>query len=411
MQVLTTARRTCLACKCSPQRARLAANLVQYWGAATDLGRLMDVLVGSASRTIAPARVYLRPGADAGSGWAWLVGLPEPLTEAVRRGVERARHGDRPRGVSDAPSYSSLAQALQAMLDMGRGAAANGSVGGRDACGDGGGGAGGAGGAGAEVEGSTAPSRAPWPSMTPPTFAGEVAALEALRMLDTTLRAVGARASWTEASFWRSSSVLHAAGAVAGAGAVESTGAALGANVPGPTLLVGDTCCGRPFWLGSTLNGHFADLAHLTSSTNCWDSWDWAAEREAPFKPWLDRMRTLRKCGNTPAVAALPTRIRRELAKALEAGRATADGAKALEAGRAAADGAKALEAGRAAADGTASPRTTTSPKPSRLLAPPHAPSAPRPTITLTTELELAPDARVGAPRGTSLPKLLTRTK
>jgi hypothetical protein len=137
-------------------------------------------------------------------------------------------------------------------------------------------------------------------------------------------------------------------------------------------------------------------------------------------------MRTLRKCGNTPAVAALPTRIRRELAKALEAGRAAADGAKALEAGRtaadgakaleagrAAADGAKALEAGRAAADGTASPRTTTSPKPSRLLAPPHAPSpsAPRPTITLTTELELAPDARVGAPRGTSLPKLLTRTK
>ena len=403
----------CLACKCSPQRARLAANLVQYWGAATDLGRLMDVLVGSASRTIAPARVYLRPGADAGSGWAWLVGLPEPLTEAVRRGVERARHGDRPRGVGDPPSHSSLAQALQAMLDMGRGAVANGSVGGRDACGDGGGGAGGAGQLtyGAEGEGSTAPSRAPWPSMTPPTLAGEVAALEALRMLDTTLRAAGARASWTEASFWRSSSVLHAAGAVAGAGAVEGAGAALGANVPGPTLLVGDTCCGRPFWLGSTLNGHFADLAHLTSSTSCWDSWDWAAEREAPFKPWLDRMRTLRKCGNTPAVAALPTRIRRELAKALEAGRATADGAKALEAGRAAADGAKALEAGRAAADGTASPRTTTSPKPSRLLAPPHAPSAPRPTITLTTELELAPDARVGAPRGTSLPKLLTRTK
>jgi hypothetical protein len=198
---------------------------------------------------------------------------------------------------------------------------------------------------------------------------------------------------------------------VEGAGAGEGAGAALGAHVPGPTLLVGDTSCGRPFWLGSTLNGHFADLAHLTSSTSCWDSWDWAAEREAPFKPWLDRMRTLRKCGNTPAVAALPTRIRRELAKALEAGRATADGAKALEAGRAAADGAKALEAGRAAADGTASPRTTTSPKPSRLLAPPHAPSAPRPTITLTTELELAPDARVGAPRGTSLPKLLTRTK
>ena len=166
---------------------------------------------------------------------------------------------------------------------------------------------------------------------------------------------------------------------------MAGAGAALGANVPGPTLLVGDACCGRPFWLGSTLNGHFADLAHLTSSTSCWDSWDWAAEREAPFKPWLDRMRTLRKCGNTPAVAALPTRIRRELAKA--------------------------LEAGRAAADGTASPRTTTSPKPSRLLAPPHAPSAPRPTITLTTELELAPDARVGAPRGTSLPKLLTRTK
>ena len=57
----------------------------------------------------------------------------------------------------------------------------------------------------------------------------------------------------------------------------------------GPTFLIGDAACGRPFWLGSTLNGHLVDLAELVGSTSCWNAWEWREHGTAPFKPFLER--------------------------------------------------------------------------------------------------------------------------
>ena len=92
----------------------------------------------------------------------------------------------------------------------------------------------------------------------------------------------------------------------------------------GPTLLVGDACCGRPFWLGSTLNGHLADLAYLVGSTSCWDCWDWASEGAAPFKPFLDRMRATRKCGLYPPPQGAGCRVQAEAQAQAQAAAAAA---------------------------------------------------------------------------------------
>jgi hypothetical protein len=53
-------------------------------------------------------------------------------------------------------------------------------------------------------------------------------------------------------------------------------------------VLVGDAACGRPFYLGSTLNGHFRDLTTLIGGAE-WARWDPAAP--APFKQYTDQMR------------------------------------------------------------------------------------------------------------------------
>ena len=49
-----------------------------------------------------------------------------------------------------------------------------------------------------------------------------------------------------------------------------------------------------------------ADLAHLVASSTCWDSWDWSEHREAPLRAYLERMRTLRKCGPQPKLHSGP---------------------------------------------------------------------------------------------------------
>ena len=200
-----------------------AAVIVQYWGARRGSERSIDALIGSVSRALAPARVFLRPGAVAGSGWAWLVGLPEALTEAARRGQALAKEGRRG---GEGESAESLAVALEAILALARADPNADPNAGADT------------GAGAARSGA-AESACAWPRMTPSALPGEAAALEGLRTLDASLRVSSARAGVTEASFWRSSSVLYAAD-----------------GASGPTVLVGDAACGRPFWLGSTLNGH-----------------------------------------------------------------------------------------------------------------------------------------------------------
>lgn len=111
-------------------------------------------------------------------------------------------------------------------------------------------------------------------------------------MLDTALNAQGVRVGWTEAAYWRSKNVVHA----------PITAPTAVGPPRGPTLLIGDACCGRPFWLGSTLNGHFADLEVLVNE-GTWHASSWAAEGSSAFGAYIERMRALRRCGEQrPAV-------------------------------------------------------------------------------------------------------------
>ena len=199
-------------------------------------------VVASASRAISPGQIFIRPGSDEGRGWVWLVGLPEQLSNAIRDGVQMAREAQKRQQQAQQPEHASLVAALEAVLGRGEG----GEQSGRE------------------------------------LLPGEASAIEGLKTLDASLKAAGAKAGWTEGSYWRSTSVIH-----------KPTQEGLD---NGPTILIGDACCGRPFWLGSTLNGHFADVAMLAQAP-CWNAWDWQKEGDQPLRGYLDRMRTLRKCG------------------------------------------------------------------------------------------------------------------
>ena len=248
-------------------------------------------------------QVFLRPGVELSSGWAWLVGLPPQLTEAVRRGVAM----ERKRSAAALP-HSSFAAALEATLALA--CAECGSLGADDDADD----ARGAGG----------------------VLATQGSVLDGLRMLDASMRVERARAGWAEAAYWHSVKLLHAvepscdargdgdadgdrdAGRAADGGSGRSDGSCGGASNGGsdshcgddgsggaggqgvrcgPTILIGDAACGRPFWLGSTLNGHLADVATLVFGSgphggpDCWRAWDWDADGATPLRPYLERMR------------------------------------------------------------------------------------------------------------------------
>ena len=94
-----------------------AATVLEFWGA-TPSSDLWASAAAAASRPIAPARLFMRPGADAGRGWIWLVGLPEPLSEKVRRGVQ----GGAQDGAHTPQKVCALQAVLQAVLAEGAGA-------------------------------------------------------------------------------------------------------------------------------------------------------------------------------------------------------------------------------------------------------------------------------------------------
>ena len=205
------------------------------------------------------ARGFLRPGAAPGTGWIWLLGLPAAVLAAVATGA-----GDR---------LASFGAALAAC--------------------------------GADT--------------------GDHMAAEAAAGLDAALKPAEVSVQVTEASYWASADVacrsatdcdyadsadsdLRAATATAAADADAADALASrcqlfpmhdDAGVPdepaagsacrlGWTVLVGDAACGRPFFLGSTLNGHLHDLVTLAQGTN-WSAWD--PDVAEPFRKYRERIR------------------------------------------------------------------------------------------------------------------------
>ena len=73
--------------------------------------------------------------------------------------------------------------------------------------------------------------------------------------LDRYLEPTAVSAGVAESGHWRSDAVLHRPDRLRSAG-----------YRCGWLVLVGDAACGRPFWLGSTLNGHLHDVIPLAGN-------------------------------------------------------------------------------------------------------------------------------------------------
>merc|ERR1712185_711178 len=76
------------------------------------------------------------------------------------------------------------------------------------------------------------------------------------RLLDEKLCPVEVSARFAEAAFWHCQEVAIRPG-----------------QSNGWLVLVGDAACGRPFYLGSTLNGHIHDVVPLAHCAP-WANWD-----------------------------------------------------------------------------------------------------------------------------------------
>jgi len=200
-------------------------------------------------------RVYLRPGAHEDQGYVWLVGVPMEMVTQFN-----VEHGE----MSGPTTFGSFGEALTAL-------AAGDST--ERPASSSGGGAGGSDWLGAMM-----------------------------RLLDDKLHPVEVSARFTEASFWNSQKCTYRS-SEPGAGWIA---------------LAGDAACGRPFFLGSTLNGHIHDVVPLAHGAS-WSNWD---SEGVPLKKYEDRykLRTsaigfrrpgqpfaaTRTCGSLPPVPAGP---------------------------------------------------------------------------------------------------------
>merc|ERR1712232_351359 len=94
--------------------------------------------------------------------------------------------------------------------------------------------------------------------------------------LDKKVKPVQVSARISEASYWHSSEIVQR---------VEKPDGGVGWIV-----LVGDAASGKPFYLGSTLNGHFHDTTALRAAP--WTCWSHASrEGASPFKQYVEQYR------------------------------------------------------------------------------------------------------------------------
>eukprot|EP00927_Polykrikos_kofoidii_P030098 TRINITY_DN25957_c0_g1_i1.p1 TRINITY_DN25957_c0_g1~~TRINITY_DN25957_c0_g1_i1.p1 ORF type:complete len:770 (+),score=104.31 TRINITY_DN25957_c0_g1_i1:90-2399(+) len=163
--------------------------------------------------------VFLRPGLAEEEGWVWLLGLKASVLARIRAALGE-------KGTMTFASFREMWKGLTQKLSL--------------PC-------------------STSPCSptAPQRKKGSVTGAGVSAPKAALALLDNQLKPLQVSARLTEASFWHSEEIVHRVDRPDGS--------------TGWIVLVGDSACGRPFHLGSTLNGHFHDT--MTLSAAPWMSW------------------------------------------------------------------------------------------------------------------------------------------
>ncbi|CAE7192766.1 unnamed protein product [Symbiodinium pilosum] len=186
---------------------------------APELGKILQEVRSAVGRFEAPGlpMYILRPGASEEQGWLWVLGLPADIIRHLRGAILEASQKD------FAASHASQGLKLSSFLGV--------------------------------------------LTSVPPRKSRSklVAGLRAaFTYLDKHLRPCEVAPRITLASYWHSSEVVQRV--------------QLGSRT-GWIVLVGDAACGKPFYFGSNLNGHFQDALALLSAP--WAHWPRQAQGES----------------------------------------------------------------------------------------------------------------------------------
>jgi len=201
-----------------------------------DLAQLVSVDLTSVARqaalvalptdagSISPYRVVLRFAREAGSkrnqgspiAWLWLLGLPQELTAAAKSSAAQAS-GRR------AGQHKNLLEALDAELTW------------------------------LGVISGELPANPLEPMVGPPFHPAWVVRLRAAvaALQERVFSPVEVSVRWVDASYWSSNRVV-----------CKMSGHASGKSTP--LVLIGDVAMGKPFYLGTTLNVHLAEVKALS---------------------------------------------------------------------------------------------------------------------------------------------------
>ncbi|CAE8604331.1 unnamed protein product, partial [Polarella glacialis] len=182
-----------------------------------ELGRVLDEVRGALGRFQAKgqATYVLRPGPSEEQGWLWIMGLGSEMLARMKTVLAEQQGGF---------TFSSFRNMWSGL------------------------------GKGSPISGEA-----------PTTKKGSRAAaavLKALSYVDEKLRPLEVTPRFSEASYWHSEEVVQR---------IEKPDGSVGWIV-----LVGDAACGKPFYLGSNLNGHFQDATALLAAP--WTRWASAAQ-------------------------------------------------------------------------------------------------------------------------------------
>lgn len=197
-------------------------------------------------------QVFIRPGASDSEGYVWILGLPSEFAAKARAKLASHvsfTHFLELRAILGELLETCNPEEIVEALDV------------------------------SPVDGKTTPAESASEPCSPKlassrsTMNGEWLS-QLLNLLDETLRPVSVTARVTTAAYWRSTEVVHLARDWDG-------------NAKGWLVLVGDAACGRPFHLGTNLNGHFADIVSLVRGTS-WSRWDPEGQ---PFRKYVERYR------------------------------------------------------------------------------------------------------------------------
>eukprot|EP00435_Cladocopium_sp_Y103_P046926 s1358_g13.t1 len=164
----------------------------------------------------------LRPGASEDQGWLWIMGLSPDVLNHIRSSIESGSAQDLP----DEPQKSTFASFLEMWK---RHSARKGRV----------------------TKAPRVPSKKKAGKHKP-----QLGPSSALGYLDQLLRPLEVAPRVTLASFWHSKEVVEH---------VQRE------DLEGWIVLAGDAACGKPFYLGTNLNGHFQDSMSLLSAP--WTRW------------------------------------------------------------------------------------------------------------------------------------------